>query len=91
MSAPITPPPLRNDCFALPVGVHWTPVDEALTLLRERLVPVTKREKVHVSEAMGRVLADDVVALRANPPLPNTAVDGYGSLLGRQRVVCSLA
>jgi molybdopterin molybdotransferase len=55
------------------------------------LVPVTRREKVRVSEVMGRVLADDVVALRANPPLPNTAVDGYGSLLGRQRVVCSLA
>ena len=91
MSGPITPPSLRNDCFALPAGVYWTPVDEALALLRERLTPVTGCEIVPVSRAMGRVLADDVVAPRANPPLPNTAVDGYGSLLGRQRVVCSLA
>ena len=83
MSGLITPPPLRNDCFALPAGVHWTPVDEALALLRERLTPVTGSETVHVSRAMGRVLADDVVAPRANPPLPNTAVDGYGFAGGR--------
>jgi molybdopterin molybdotransferase len=83
MSAPTTPPPLRNNCFALPAGVHWTPVDEALALLRERLVPVTGREKVPLSEAMGRVLADDVVAPRSNPPLCNTAVDGYGFGGGR--------
>jgi len=83
MSGLIPPPPLRNDCFALPAGVHWTPVDEALALLRERLTPVTGSETVHVSRAMGRVLADDVVAPRANPPLPNTAVDGYGFAGGR--------
>ena len=83
MSGPITPPSLRNDCFALPAGVYWTPVDEALALLRERLTPVTGCETVPVSRAMGRVLADDVVAPRANPPLPNTAVDGYGFAGGR--------
>ena len=83
MSGPITPSPLRNDCFALPAGIHWTPVDEALALLRERLTPVMGREIIPVSWAMGRVLADDVVAPRANPPLPNTAVDGYGFAGGR--------
>ena len=30
-------PKLNNDCFALPPGVDWTPVDQALALLRERL------------------------------------------------------
>jgi molybdopterin molybdotransferase len=71
-------PPLRNDCFALPQGVHWTPVDEALALLRSRLAPVTGVEEVPLAQACGRVAARDVAALRANPPLPNTAVDGYG-------------
>ncbi len=71
-------PPLRNDCFALPQGVHWTPVDEALDLLRRRLTPVAKVEQVPLSQARGRIAATDVVAARANPPLPNTAVDGYG-------------
>ena len=40
----LKPPPLRDDCFALPAGVQWTPVDEALSLLRERLQPVTGEE-----------------------------------------------
>ncbi len=74
----ISPPPLRNDCFALPAGVDWTPVDDALALLRKRLGPVTSCETVPLCEALGRVLADDVVARRSNPPQANTAVDGYG-------------
>lgn len=72
------PPPLRNDCFALPPGVHWTPVDEALALLRQRLHPVTGAESVPLSQAQGRIAAETVTAKRAHPPLPNTAVDGYG-------------
>lgn len=71
-------PRLRNDCFALPPGVHWTPVEEALQRLREGLSPVTDRTRVQVAEALDRIAADDVLAARAHPPLPNTAVDGYG-------------
>ena len=74
----ITPPLLRNDCFALPAGVNWTPVDEALGLLRDRLSVVCGVEQVTLGAALGRVLAKDVVALRSNPPLANSAVDGYG-------------
>ncbi len=74
----ISSPPLRNDCFALPAGVNWTPVDDALALLRDRLRPVTGAEEVPLAQSMGRVLAEDVVAQRSNPPQPNTAVDGYG-------------
>ena len=76
--APLQPPPLRNDCFALPAGVDWTPVDEALDLLRNRLSPVVPGESVPLMQAAGRVLSRDLIAQRANPPLPNTAVDGYG-------------
>ncbi len=79
----LTAPPLRNDCFALPPGVHWTPVAEALQRLRDRLVPVAGIETVGLQQAMGRILARDVTAKRANPPLPNTAVDGYGFAGGR--------
>jgi molybdopterin molybdotransferase len=78
-----TPPPLSNDCFALPAGVTWTPVDAALALLKERLQAVTGIETVRVQDALGRIMARDVVAARANPPLPNTAVDGYGFAGGR--------
>ncbi len=79
MSKPdIAPPPLRNDCFALPAGVNWTPVDDALALLRDRLSVVTGFETIPLAQAAGRILAADAVAKRANPPQPNTAVDGYG-------------
>ncbi|SIT81637.1 molybdopterin-binding protein [Pontibaca methylaminivorans] len=72
------PPPLRNDCFSLPAGVDWTPVDEALALLRERLHPVCAFERAPATAALGRVLAEDVIARRAHPPRSNSAVDGYG-------------
>ncbi|SHH28922.1 gephyrin-like molybdotransferase Glp [Cognatishimia maritima] len=73
----LTPPPLKNDCFALPPGVHWTPVDEAQALLRDRLGVAVGQETVLVADAMGRVLAAPVLAQRSNPPTPNSAVDGY--------------
>ncbi|MEQ9694193.1 gephyrin-like molybdotransferase Glp [Shimia sp. SDUM112013] len=75
---PLTPPPLKDDCFALPAGTHWTPVDEALSELRARLSPVTGVESVPLSAALDRILAEDIHANRANPPQPNSAVDGYG-------------
>lgn len=75
---PLAPPPLRNDCFALPAGVDWTPVDEALALLRTRLTCTVGSEVVDIGAAQGRVLAQDVIAVRSNPPQANSAVDGYG-------------
>lgn len=74
----LTPPRLKNDCFALPPGVDWTPVDEALERLRAALVPVAKVENVSLDRAEGRILAEDALARRSNPPGPNSAVDGYG-------------
>jgi molybdopterin molybdotransferase len=76
-------PPLRNDCFALPQGVHWTPVEEAQDLLRSRLTTVAGTEVVTLAQSVGRIAAQDIYAARANPPLPNTAVDGYGFAGGR--------
>ena len=72
------PPPLSNDCFALPQGVDWTPVDAALDRLRRVLRPVVGTEEVALEAASGRILAQDLLAERANPPAPNAAVDGYG-------------
>lgn len=71
-------PRLRNDCFALPPGVDWVPMQEALDGLRQRMQPVVVPEQVGLGQADGRRLAADVRALRSNPPAPNSAVDGYG-------------
>ena len=74
----LIPPRLRNDCFAMPQGVAWVPVDTALDRLRGALHAVTATERVAVAQAHGRVLAEDAVARRSNPPRANAAVDGYG-------------
>ena len=71
-------PPLRDDCFALPAGVDWTPVDDALAYLRDRLRPVVGRATLPLMQTQGRVVAAPVVARRSNPPQANSAVDGYG-------------
>ena len=81
------PPPLKNDCFALPPGIDWTPVDAALDDLQSRLGPVVGSQTVSIADALGRILATEVQALRAHPPLPNTAVDGYGFAGGRDNGV----
>ena len=70
-------PKLRNDCFALPAGLHWTPVDEALSLLEARLQTVVPIEVCAVEACDGRILAQAVMAPRSHPPCANSAVDGY--------------
>lgn len=82
-ASPLAPPPLRNDCFALPAGVDWIPVDTALAHLQSNMHVRRGVETVPLMEASGRVLAQDVVALRSNPPHANTAVDGFGFAGGR--------
>lgn len=74
----MTPTPLRNDCFALPAGVHWTPVDEALGLLQDRVPVLSQTEDMGIAQANGRYLAQPVLAHRDHPPVTNSAVDGYG-------------
>ena len=74
----ITPPPLRDDCFALPAGVDWMPVDTALSLLKEKLTCRVATTQVKLEDAAGRFLAENLNAARNSPPHANSAVDGYG-------------
>ena len=76
--AELVPPKLRDDCFALPPGVDWVPVDEALGRLRAALAAVVGQERVPVGAAAGRIVAEELRAGRANPPGANAAVDGWG-------------
>lgn len=78
LPAQVQPPRLRDDCFAMPQGVDWMPVDKVLAALRGALHPVVAQQDLPLDQAAGRVLAAPAVARRANPPRPNAAVDGYG-------------
>jgi molybdopterin molybdotransferase len=66
---------LSNDCFAF--GGALMSVDEATSLIAERLSPVAATETVPLIRADGRILAEDVTAPIDLPPFDNSAVDGY--------------
>lgn len=53
-------------------------VDEAKRRLLALIAPLGA-EQVAVSDAAGRVLAEDVVARRTQPPFPASAMDGYAA------------
>ncbi len=71
-------PKLSNDCFALPEGVNWTPVAEALDTLRAGVRCVATPEVLPLVQAGGRILAETQIAKRSHPPYANSAMDGYG-------------
>src|SRR3989442_14808553 len=56
---------------------------ESLTRLEDALkvvldtVPVLGVEKIDLLDALGRVLAEDIIAERDNPPWDNSAMDGF--------------
>ena len=53
------------------------PFDDALALVAESAVPLTRTARVPLAEASGRVLAAEVVATRDVPPFDRAAMDGY--------------
>lgn len=52
-------------------------VDEARAAVLQALVPVDGTDTVPLAEAIGRVLADDLVSPMDVPPHDNSAMDGY--------------
>jgi molybdopterin molybdotransferase len=66
---------LSDDCFAF--NGPLLPIAEAERLIAERVAPVEGRETVPLRKALGRVLAENVVAPVDVPPFDNSAVDGF--------------
>ncbi|WP_119166895.1 molybdopterin molybdotransferase MoeA [Algihabitans albus] len=66
---------LSDDCFAH--GGRLMRLDEALALLEARIDTIIEVEQVALSEALGRVLREDVVSAVSVPAENNSAVDGY--------------
>src|SRR3546814_5364370 len=65
---------LSDDCFAH--GGALMRVDAARRLLAEAIAPVTASEPVGLHQALGRILAEDIVPPVDITPAPNSAVDG---------------
>ncbi len=53
--------------------------DECLKILKEVAIknPQVQVEEVQLSQAVGRILAKEIVALENNPPFDNSAMDGF--------------
>ena len=66
---------LTDDCFAF--GGQLMPIEEAVARIAERFPVIAGSESVALSEADGRIAAQDVFAEHALPPFANSAVDGY--------------
>src|SRR5882724_1572492 len=66
---------LSDDCFAF--SGPLMAVAEAERLIAERVLPVDDIERAALGDALGRVVASDVIAGVDLPPFDNAAVDGY--------------
>jgi molybdopterin molybdotransferase len=66
---------LTDDCFAF--SGPLMPIEEVERLIAERVAPVNEVEQVALGDALGRVLASDLVAPIDLPPFANSAVDGF--------------
>ena len=54
--------------------------EEAEELILSNAVPIDRTESVNVDDAVGRVLAEDIIADRSVPPFDRAAMDGYAVL-----------
>ncbi len=74
MTAPQT---LRELSCADDYDPNSMPVERARALIRQFLTPVGAIERVHIRQALDRVLAEDVVSPFAVPGHDNSAMDGW--------------
>src|SRR5499427_9623773 len=68
---------LREASCADDYDPNSMPVDRARALIRSFLAPITATERAPIRQALGRVLAADVVSPIAVPAHDNSAMDGY--------------
>ena len=61
-----------------PLSANLQSLDEALSYVKEKISPINRSERIEISEACGRILAQEIYGLRSVPPFNNSAVDGFG-------------
>lgn len=64
----------NNNCD---VGQSLISLEQALSELKSRVIPIERTEQVTLKESLGRVLAEDLVSKINVPPADNSAMDGY--------------
>ena len=69
---------IKDDCFALPKGINWCPVDTALEKLKNGLSILPEEKFIPSEKSLGFIISQPIYALISNPNFSNSAVDGYG-------------
>ena len=72
------PKKLKDDCFALPKGIRWCPVDTALAKLKTSLSIIPEGHLIPIEKSVGSIISKPCYAQISNPNFSNSAVDGYG-------------
>ncbi|MFC1947224.1 gephyrin-like molybdotransferase Glp [Chloroflexota bacterium] len=57
--------------------VSLLPFDEAMAVVEKNIQPINETEVITVDSAVGRVLAEDIIATQTTPPFDRGAMDGY--------------
>lgn len=70
-----TPPTHQADCDTGATGLLT--VEQALTRIRDALQPISGYEKLGLRDALGRILAEDVLSPLDVPGQDNSAMDGF--------------
>ncbi|MFQ6372273.1 molybdopterin molybdotransferase MoeA [Shewanella sp. YIC-542] len=65
---------MSQDPCARPQLLH---PDEAVPMLLQQIIPLYETETVPLSEALGRILAEDLCSSIELPPFNNSGMDGY--------------
>jgi molybdopterin molybdotransferase len=71
------PPTLREISCADDYDPDSMPVDRARALIRQFLTPVAGTERMHIRQALDRVIAEDLTSPIAVPGHDNSAMDGW--------------
>ena len=62
------------DCCSQP---GLLPVDQAISLMRDAITPITATEKISLANALDRILSEPIYSTRNVPSHNNSAMDGY--------------
>ena len=63
--------------YAAQVNGELLEIEDAVSLLRAAVFPVTDTESLPLSQTLGRILAEDITAVTDQPPFPRSPLDGY--------------
>ena len=52
-------------------------VDQAISAIVKKILPLKKEEKIKLSDSLGRILSKNVISKRNNPSEDTSAMDGF--------------